>query len=134
MLTNSKTILKTGLIVLALSFGACGSSSSGGGTAGKGGTAGADGGGTAGATATAGAGGGTAGATGTAGADGGGAGADGSAGSDGSADATADAGEAGALTPEQIHDALINAPVATGTTAIAITRAAPKTYSNGTCQ
>jgi hypothetical protein len=134
MLTNSKTILKTGLIILALSFGACSSSSGSGGTAGKGGTAGA-GGGTAGATGTAGADGGTAGATGTAGADGGGAGAEGGvAGSDGGTDATTDSSEAGAMTPEQIHDALINAPVAAGTTAITITRAAPKTYSNGTCQ
>jgi hypothetical protein len=66
--------------------------------------------------------------TGTAGAgpDGGG------AGSDGGTDASTDASEAGAMTPEEIHDALINAPVAAGTTAIMITRVAPKAYA--TCK
>ena len=135
MLTNYKVILKTGLIVLALSVGACGSSSNGTGSGGKGGSGGASGsGGAAGGTA----GGGVAGSGGTTGAAGtdGGAGSQGVGGTDGGAmtEAGSDTGEAGAQTPEQIHDNLINGAPAPGTTAIPITRAAPKVYSNGTCQ
>jgi len=110
MLTNHKFSLKAGFIVLALSLGACSSSSStpNAGTGGKGGNAGS----------TAGSGGGTAGT--------GGGGTTGTAGSDGG---TA-GGDGGTLTPAQINDMIINAPSTSGTT---INRAAPKTYNNGTC-
>lgn len=126
MLTNTKFSLKTGLIILALSLGACSSSSStpSPGTGGSGGsTAGSDG-GAAGAGGT----------TGAAGADGG-AGTTGAAGADGGTDVEptdggGDTSEGGTLTPAQVNDMIINA---TSTYGVTITRAAPKVYSNGTC-
>jgi hypothetical protein len=133
MTTNYKYALKTGLIVLALTVGACGSSSSSTGTGGKGGSTAGSGGSTAGSGgSTAGSGGSTAGSGGSTAGSGGSGGSTGVAGSDGGA--PTDGGDGGGLTPAQINDMIINGPGAFGADyGTMINHAAPKVYSNGTC-
>jgi hypothetical protein len=135
MLTNFKvTTLKAGLFALALSIGACSSSTPANTTGNGGHGAGAGTNGAAGTTGAAGTGGttGAAGTNGGAGSDGGAAGSDGgAAGSDGGAAGSgSDGGESdGGLTPLQMHTAIINADTTGG---VAITRAMPKDYN--TCK